>query len=299
MIKMEYLLMAAAVLFSVSSNMILHKFRNRSFRTPGDVFLFNAGISCVWFAVLLSWSILSGDFSFSFGSLIFGVIYGVILCLFLYFKTQSMSSGPVALTSLIGNCAFIIATWFGVVYANETVVPLQLAGMVIIVIALVMCINPWKSSQKLTPSWFVWCGAFFLAGGLLGMFNKVFGKSEYSKEINFMMLAASAVSAILFTLSGFLINKATHSPKPQIYKDSIIYIVTCGFVGCIYIRMNLWLAGVIPSVIFFPVSNGANVLLSTLSGQILFGEKLNKMELAGIFVGLGAILLIGCPQLFA
>ena len=296
--QMEYFLMAAAVLFSVSSNMILHGFKNRSFKTPGDVFLFNAGISCIWFIVLLSWSVLSGDFIISSGSIMYGVIYGVILCLFLYFKTQSMSSGPVALTSLIGNCAFIIATWFGVVYANETVVPLQLVGMVIIVIALVMCINPWKSSQKLTPGWFVWCGAFFLAGGLLGMFNKVFGKSEFSQEINAMMLVASLVSAALFTLSGFLINKTTHHQKPQIYKESLIYIATCGFVGCIYIRMNLWLAGVIPSVVFFPVSNGANVLLSTLFGQMLFREKLNKMELIGIFVGLGAILLIGCPQLF-
>lgn len=291
--------MAAAVLFSVSSNMILHKSGNRSFKTPGDVFLFNAGISLIWFAVLSAWSLLSGDFTISLGSVIYGVIYGVILCLFLYFKTQSMSSGPVALTSLIGNCAFIVATWFGVVYANESVIPLQYVGMVIIVIALVMCINPWKSSQKLTPSWFIWCGAFFLAGGILGIFNKVFGRSGFSHEINAMMLIASVVSAVLFTLSGFLINKTTHNPAPKIYKESLVYIITCGFVGCIYIRMNLWLAGVIPSVIFFPVSNGANVLLSTLFGQVVFREKLNKIELIGIFVGLGAILLIGCPQLFA
>jgi len=294
----EYLLMAAAVLFSVSSNMILHQFKNRSFKTPGDVFLFNAGISGVWFIVLLFWSALSGDFRVSAGSAVYGMIYGVILCLFLYFKTQSMSSGPIALTSLIGNCAFIIATWFGVVYAKETVVPLQLVGMGILVIALVLCINPKKSSQPLTPGWFAWCGAFFLAGGLLGIFNKVFGRSAFSQEINAMMLIAALVSAALFTLSGFALNRAARQPKPRIHRESIVYIAACGFVGCIYIRMNLWLAGVIPSVIFFPVSNGANVLLSTLCGQLLFKEKLNKVELIGVFVGLGAILLIGCPQLF-
>lgn len=295
---MEYLLMTVAVLFSVSGNMILHKFGNRYFKTPGDVFLFNAGISCIWFIVLLAWSVLSGDFIISFGSLIFGVIYGIILCLFLYFKTQSMSSGPITLTSLIGNCAFIVATWFGVVYANESVLPIQLFGMIIIVAALVMCIDPRKSNKKITSSWFMWCIAFFLAGGLLGIFNKVFGKSEYSDEINSMMLIASVISAVLFTAAGFLINKAAHTKKPKIYKESYIYIITCGFVGCIYIRMNLWLAGIISSVIFFPVSNGANVILSTLFGQVLFKEKLNKVELAGIFVGLFAIMLIGCPQLF-
>ena len=296
---MEYLLMATAVLFSVSGNMLLHKFGNRSFRTPGDIFLFNAGISCVWFVVLAIWSGLSGNFPVSVGSVVYGVIYGVILCLFLYFKTLAMSSGPVALTSLIGNCAFIIATWFGVVYADERVAPLQIVGMIVIVIALAMCVDPRKSSQGLTLDWFFRCGAFFLAGGLLGIFNKVFGSSAYAGEINSMMLTASVVSAMLFTLSGFLINRVKHDEKPKLYKESISYIVACGIVGCIYIRLNLWLAGVIPSVIFFPVSNGANLILSTLSGQLLFGEKLNRIELIGIFVGLFAILLIGCPQLFA
>ena len=113
-----------------------------------------------------------------------------------------------------------------------------------------------------------------------------------------MMLIAALVSAALFTLSGFALNRAARQPKPRIHRESIVYIAACGFVGSIYIRMNLWLAGVIPSVIFFPVSNGANVLLSTLCGQLLFKEKLNKVELIGVFVGLGAILLIGCPQLF-
>lgn len=295
---MVYMFMVLAVIFSVSSNMILHKFKNRSFKTPGDVFLFNAAISCMWIIVLGIWSIVSGDFKISLGAVVFGIVYGIILCLFLYFKTQSMSTGPVALTSLIGNCAFIIATWFGVIYASETVVPLQIIGMVVIVVALVLCINPKKSNEKLTAKWFVWCALFFLAGGLLGIFNKVFGKSDVSDQINSMMFIAAVVSAILFTLSGFAINGCTKNAKPKIYKESLIYIVLCGFVGCVYIRMNLWLAGIIPSVIFFPVSNGANVLLSTFLGQVVFKEKLNKSQIAGILIGLGAIILIGCPQLF-
>ena len=103
--------------------------------------------------------------------MIYGVICGIIMCLFLYFKTQSMSSGPAALTSLIGNCAFIIAIWFGVIYANETVVPLQLVGMAIIIIALVMCINPCKSNQKLTLSWFVRGGTFVWQVALLVVYT--------------------------------------------------------------------------------------------------------------------------------
>lgn len=290
--------MSFAIICSVMSNMILHKFKNRSFKTPGDVFFFNAGISCIWFAVLLVWTLASGNFAISAAAVGFGVVYGIILCLFLYLKTQAMATGPVALTSLIANCAFIIATWFGVIYANETVVPLQIIGMVVMVAALFLCINPKKSGEKLTLRWFVWCFSFFLIGGFLGIFNKVFGKSSVAEQINSMMLVASVVSFVLFILSGLTINAAKKCDKPKIYKESITYIISCGFVGCIYIRMNLWLAGVIPSVIFFPISNGANVLLSALLGRVVFKEKLSAMQVVGIFIGLAAVLLIGCPQLF-
>lgn len=290
--------MIVSIVFSVMSNMILHKFKNRSFRTPGDVFWFNAGISCMWFLTLSVWTAVSGSFEISPAAVVFGIIYGVILCLFLYFKTQAMASGPVALTSLIANCAFIIATWFGVVYSNETVLPIQIIGMFIIVLALFLCINPKKSGEALTPSWFAWCAAFFLMGGFLGIFNKIFGKSSVSDQINSMMLVASVVSFALFMLVGIAVNASKKCERPRIYKESIVYIVSCGFVGCIYIRMNLWLAGIIPSVIFFPVSNGANVLLSTLLGRVAFKEKLQGIQLAGILLGLAAIILIGCPQLF-
>lgn len=295
---MIYFYMVLAITFSVLSNMILHKFKNRCFRTPGDVFLFNAGISIVWFFVLLIWILISKEFLISFQAVIYGIVYGIILCLFLYFKNQSMSEGPVALTSLIGNCAFIIATWFGVFYSNETILPLQFIGMVVIVIALIMCIKPKKGSEKLTIKWFVWCSAFFFAGGLLGIFNKIFGKSDVSNQVNSMMMVASVVSAVLFIGLAYFVNNVSKCEKPQIYKKSLSYVVSCGIVGCVYIRINLWLAGVIPSVIFFPISNGANVLLSTLLGWLLFKEKFNKIQLIGIFTGLGAILLIGCPQLF-
>ena len=132
------------------------------------------------------------------GAVLFGTVYGVIFCLFLYCKNQAISQGPVSLTSLIGNCAFIPATWFGVLYANERVSAFQIVGMCLMLIALFFCINPKKSGERLSAKWFLSCLAFFCVGGLIGMFYKVFGKSEAAGEVNAMMLSASIVSCILF-----------------------------------------------------------------------------------------------------
>ena len=286
--------MVASVLLASLNSLILRKFKNRTFTTPGDSFFFNGGMSIIWTLIMTVWFLSSGDFKISGLAILFGVIYGVILCLFLYCKNQAISEGPVSLTSLIGNCAFIPATWFGVVYASESVSVSQIVGMCLMLGALFLCINPKKSEQTLTAKWFVSCLAFFVAGGFIGMFYKVFGKSDAASEVNAMMLSASVVSCILFFAVGLIINKAGGHEPPKIHKDSLPYILLAGITGCVYIRLNVSLSALIPSAIFFPVANGGIVVITTLVGAFVFREKLNKIQLWGILLGLVALVVTGC-----
>ena len=108
------------------------------------------------------------------GSLIYGIFYGIILFLFLFFKTQSMAKGPVALSTLIGSCAFIIATLFGVIYAKEPINVFQIIGMLMLLISLFLCVNPRKSMEKLSLEWILYSVGFFIAGGLVGILYKLF-----------------------------------------------------------------------------------------------------------------------------
>lgn len=291
---MNYLLMSVAIFFAALNSLILRKFKNRTFKTSGDVFFFNGAISLIWIIIMILWSVISADFVFSLPAILFGMVYGVILCMFLYFKTESLANGPVSLTTLIGSCAFIIATGFGVVYNSEKVSIFQAIGMALILVSLVMCIFPKKGGEKLTLKWFFFCFMFFLAGGFVGIFYKIFGASAVKDNVNTMMLSASVTSAILFFLAGLLINGVKKEKCPTIKKEALIYILLSGIAGCVYIRLNVSLSKVIPSAVFFPVSNGAMVIISTMAGGLMFKEKLNKLQLTGIILGLIAIIINGC-----
>lgn len=131
----------------------------------------------------------------------------------------------------------------------------------------------------------------------MGIINKMFGKSDASAEVNAMMLTASIVSAALFAIVAVLFNIAAGKPMPQIKRGAWIYIFICGIASCLYQRLNVLLAGEILSVIFFPVSNGSMVLLSTLMGRIIFKERLRPMQIFGIIIGLIAIIMTGCSSL--
>jgi len=288
--------MAVSVTLASFNTLLLRKFKNRTFTTPGDSFFFNGGLSLMWTLIMLIWFFASGDRAISTGAMIYGAVFGCILCGFLFLKNESLASGPVSLTSLIGNCAFIIATLFGVFWAHNPINGFQIVGMLLIVVALLLCINPKKSTETLSAKWFVCCFFFFLVGGFVGMFNIVFGKSPVKSEINGMMLTASVVSCILFFLMGIAVNKAKKQPMPTIRKGALPYILLSGISGCTYFRLNTALTPIIPSPIFFPVSNGGIVIISTFVGALLFKEKLSKVQFWGIIVGLVAIVITGCGQ---
>ena len=291
---MKYILMAISITFSVVNAGLLRSFANKTKDNKYSPFLFNAGISVVWVSLLTIWLFISKDYSISVTGVTYGVVYGIILGLFLFFKMQATAEGPVSLTTLIGSCAFIIATAFSVFYVGESISVFQLIGMGLLLASLVLCINPKKSGEKLTKKWFIYCFMFFFIGGLVGILYKLFGRSPASDQVNTMILIASITSGIIFMLGGLVEAKRNNHKLEKPSKLVITYMLLCGIAGCVYIRLNVSLSGVIPGAIFFPVSNGGMVILSTVIGKLLFGEKLKPIQIIGILIGLIAIVINGC-----
>ena len=294
---MEYLLMLVSIGFAVCNNCLLHRLPPSTFRTPGDIYFYNGCVNGGWVIIMGLFSLISQDFSISGESVIFGIIYGLILVAFLLSKSVAMVEGPVSLTSLIGCSCFVICTVFGAIYAKETVNIFQIIGMALLMAGLVLCVNPKKGDQPLKPRWFLYVSLFFVTGGLVGILYKIFGQTKSSHMYNSMLFFAALTASILFLVLSFLINKKAHAPRPGIPAAARPSLVLCSFVSCVYIRMNLTLSSLIPSAVFFPVCNGGIILIASLIGVVLFKEKLSKMQFAGIGLGLLAIVLNGCSTL--
>lgn len=289
-----YVLMGIAISFAVLNNYILHRFSNRGLNNTGDVFLFNAFTSMGWSLVLLVWAAISGDLRMDGLTICYGMVYGAILFTFLLFKTFALAEGPVALTTLIGSCGFIIATGYSVMFLDEIITAAQIAGIIGLIISLYLCVNVKKAEMKLSVKWAVLCIVYFIAGGAVGILYREFGTSSVAGNVNGMMFCASIVTSFLFALGGFCINWISQKPSPQIPATAWKYVVAGATTGCIYIRINISLSNVIPNAVFFPVSNGALVMLSALVGWKFFGEKLTRTQVLGLVLGLGSIIVIGC-----
>lgn len=295
----DYLLWAAAIALAVANGCILHAFGNRDMKSRSDLFFFNGGISALWIVLLGGFSLLLGDLRLSPLSAAYGCVYGGIICLFLLFKNLAMTSGPVSLTTLIGSCPFLLTTLFGVAFLGQSINGFQIAGIGLIVVSLLLCVRPGRGEKKPSPRWLLHSAVFFLAGGMVGILYMLFGASSAAGEINGMMLCAAVTACALYALLGLCFGKGAGRPRVRMEKSWAPFILLCGVASCAYMRMNLYLSTVIPSVVFFPVANGAVVIFSTVTGVVLFKERLTPAQLTGMLLGLAALVITGSGSALA
>ncbi len=280
------ILLLCSILLAIGNNLLLHGFRNRGLRGMGDVLFFNAAVSAIWIVILLP---VQGFSPISVASFGWGAAYGTVTAVFLLCKMQAMSTGPVSVTSFVGCSSLLVSTAFGILFFREKITVLQLVGVALLLCALFLTVSPKASGAQ--KGWKLWCGLFFLCAGGVGIVFKLFGASADAQNVDSMMLCAATVSCVLFLAVGGLLSRKQQGTAPRLPKNALPFLLGCGLVSCIYNRLNISLSAALPSIVFFPVFNGAVILGASLLASLLFREKLQKQQLLGLALGSAALLL--------
>lgn len=274
----SYLLLLLSVLLAVSDHALYHRAGEGDRFNP---FLFTAVSSAAWVVLLLPGSNL---LQLKRVEVLFGVLYGGVQAMFLFFKMKALSTGPVSVTSVVGNCSMILSTLFGIfAFAEIPSVP-QIIGLCLIVLSVLLCVDS-GSDMEMSRRWKIYCVLFFAFAASVGIVLKLFAAREASGSN--MMLVSAVTMAVLLLLLSF----ASRQPM-VLHKSRGVLAVLCGIAGCCYNRINVFLVGALPSVVFFPVFNGAVVLLSAVAGAVFYRERFSKKQVAGVFAGVAAILLL-------
>lgn len=285
----SFILLLLSIIFAVINNSFSHNLGKKELENKAIWFL--NSIIALLSVVLLT--ILEGGFSIpSKHSIVWGVIYGVAMAVFLIAKMTALAYGPIAITSLIGCCALVIPTLFGIFYCKEKATALQLLGFVILLFSLILCNNFSDSEKKPKKQWYFWCALFFIASGCVSVVFQMHQNSDGKAEINQMMIIGYTVSTVLLGVASIAGSNPKATLKQVLKKDVIIFALLCGIPSLAYNRLNLYLTGVIANVIFFPVFNGSVILSATLLGSFFYKEKLCLKQKTGTLLGVVSIFLI-------
>lgn len=294
---MNYILLGITIILAVSNNLFLRIYGDKG--ETCNVFAFNAGVSVVWFLVLLITG--GGVVQFSLYTVLFGMLYGSIIALFLLFKMLAYENGPVSITSLITCSSLIIPTLCGTLIWKEHITVSQVIGLVMLFVSLYFVLDL-KHDTKISGEYIVYAVATFIFAGIAGVVMKTYSKSGDDAKENDMMVVASLVAFVVFFMIYVFVRRFRANKEDMPFfgakrkKDifySLKYILLCGITSCVYQRLNLFLSGELPSMIFFPILNGMLILLSCVAGVWFFNERLTKKQIFGIFLGSMSIMLVG------
>ena len=286
--------MLVLLLFSILgaslNSAVLHK---ANLTEKGAIYKFNLLGTLMWCVCLFIAN--GGRLHLDANVLLWGCIYGVTQALFILFKTAAMNSGPVSVTTLIGNCSLVVSVVVCFILWNEPISLADMIGLVLLMSGLSLTTYK-RSNVAFTKKWAILSFLFLVLGAGVGITFKAFGKSGGTEYTSDMMIVASVVMLISYTaiclFTGSFCSKSLIHTKNE-KRLFIVLALISGLLSCLYNRLNIYLSGTLDGVIFFPSFNGGVVALSTIFSIILFKEKLSAKQCIGLLLGVGGICIIG------
>ncbi|MFA6947988.1 MAG: EamA family transporter, partial [Eubacteriales bacterium] len=170
------------------------------------------------------------------------------------------------------------------------------AGIALMLVSVFLSVFKTDGGERKTS--FIWLALSLLAmlfSGLIGVMQKIHQSSEHKGELLAFLIVAFVISAVYSAAAAIYYDKkrdirCTLDFRPR---HQLIWMAAVSGV-CIALanQINLYLSGVMESIVFFPVVNGAGLLLSIIASVVFLHERLSKSRWAGIAVGCAAVALL-------
>ena len=261
-----------------------------------DGFIFNAVGGIVSAAVLLC---PGGVGTCSTFTVLLGLAFGAVTAIQSITNFSALQCGPMSYTSVIISFSTVISALSGVVFFGESIGWAQIIGIVLMLVSFVLAAKG-GDGKRANLKWLILCLIAFAATGGIGIMQKVHQSSAYSDELSGFLIIAFISSAVICALFSFFMIKrdkksedATPSKKPLWLVVAVM--VACGVSVAVNNKFNLYLSGVMPSAVFFPIVNGGGLVLSTLAALIIFKERLTRRQWVGVIVGIASVVFLCDP----
>lgn len=219
--------------------------------------------------------------------LLLAVGIGFIFYISLLLDARSSAVAGLALTTVATRAAMVIPIALSALFLGEQMSAQSVALVVIVVGAMVMIFYEKRGGRQtnlLLPFM-----VFLMAGTAtfsLKLSQHLYGATEAYPFVEPLLFGA----ALLFATSDTLRKEGTKALRFD--KKTIVAGVALGTFNFLTTFFTLQGLRYLPTTTFYPIYYGTAVVVTTVLGAVLFGEKISPRKLLGIGVALGAIIII-------
>jgi len=218
-------------------------------------------------------------------TVIYGVIYGVLLILSQWMFTLALKRGSTSICSVVYSLGFILPTVSGAIFWGEPFTLLNLIGLILAVSVIFLTVKKGDGEKKAGGGFAAFILIAMVASGGLGIMQKL-QQSCHAKDERSLFLIIAFSFAFLGSALAYLFSKKEAKPQASL----MIYPAITGLCFGGANLLNTILAGRMKSAVFFPLQNISTILLSTLLGILIFKEKITAKT--AVIILLGALTVV-------
>lgn len=270
---MNIILLVISIIGTVLNNCLSGYAGKTLIRVKSDTYSFNAIQYFVSFLIFLCIALTQ---KVSWLAVVFGAGFGLVTVLGNVTKLFTLTMGPIYITNLVVASSMIVPTISGVFF-NEELSMMKIFFIILLIFFIFITAFKKTEGEKFNMKWLVFLIITFIFIGSIGVLQKIFRALPCGDQTAPFLASAFFVS---FTYSLIMSGRKILEKK----KD-FKFIIACAVCGvCVYIgnHVNLYLSGVLPSQIFFPLVNGIPLVLVSVISFTFFKEKFTKLQLAGL-----------------
>lgn len=252
--------------------------------------VFNAIKSCT---ALLSFALIAAfGFTPHLPTLALGALYGICMCISMYFGYQALRCGPMALTSMLVSFSLVIPLIWGITAGNETLKTIQYPALALLFLSIILTnadkLGAAKQGESNYGLWILFVGITFACNGICSILQKkhqTLYPEAYSIEF---MLFAMLPCAIVFVISALKSISLKEWPTIKGKRYGVLAGLSNGIAGF----FTLVLAGLENASVLFPIISAGTILAALICGRILFREKLKVNHYFALAAGMIAVVLL-------
>jgi drug/metabolite transporter (DMT)-like permease len=276
MIPILYLL---NVVCSAGQSALGKQYANRG----GESLPFNMNKAVIGTILFLVLGLMSG-FSWHLETMLFGLFYGISLCISMHTGFKALSIGPMALTSIIASFSLIIPFLFGIILWNESLTLLKFFGVILLLLSIFL-INI-KKENGFSAKWLFYALVTLLSNGFCSVIQKMHQiKFPTLYRTEFMFWALLCVSIIL------TITYNTKRKGKVKFEFSLLGIAS-GIANCCANFIVLFLSATENASVLFPIIAVANIITVWVIGILFFKERLKVLQAIGLVMGVVSVVLL-------
>lgn len=221
----------------------------------------------------------------------FALLIGLSFILMFFLIGYSTRRSGIAVTSIAGKMSMVIPILFSVLYFSEKSSLLKTIGLVLAVISVFLS-SYRPLSKKSNLLLIVLPIAIFIGTGITDSVVKYAQTYFVSNSMTMLFSAVVFLTALIIGLFYLFINPKSLSKAISIAELIGGTILGIANFGSLYFFIHALNNSKFDSSVVFGLNSLGIVLLSILTGSVLFQEKLSKVNFTGIFFAVTSILIL-------